>query len=106
MRKLQVVHGQKDTKSAHHKNGTSAIANSGPDFSELNLQPLALANSPTFNCHRYIPVPVESRTPAIAKVRIFDPAKTTPTASSGSVFAGRIYGLWLRHLPNFQLEAV
>jgi hypothetical protein len=25
MRKLQVVHGQKDTKSAHHKNGTSAI---------------------------------------------------------------------------------
>ena len=45
-------------------------------------------------------------TPAIAKVRIFDPEKTTPTSSSGPVFAGRICWLWLRHLPKFQLSPV
>ncbi len=63
-------------------------------------------NTATFNCQRYMPLPLESWIPAIEKVRIFESAKTTPTSSSGSVFVDRICGLFLRHLSNFQLSAV
>ncbi len=59
----------------------------------------------TLSCS-YIPLPLESRIPAIEKVRIFESVKTTPTSSSGSVFADRICGLFLRHLSNFQLSPI